>query len=170
VAAALAEAIVVSTNALQSRLAAEGFAWTNRARADTDECLIECTIFEWFLLDMAVSAGFGKRAEAVRRALAGRVLVDVQRSGVSTALLGSFDRRSHERFAEYAEALDVSSSLQPLGVAAWRHISGHNEASERMTMLLAIRARAELLRLRDFARGYHIVELPRSPLFLPDEP
>jgi hypothetical protein len=170
VAAALAEAIVVSTNALQSRLAAEGFAWTNRARTDTDECLLECTIFEWFLRDGAVSASFGKHAEAIRRALGGRVLVDLQRSRVSVACLEGFDHRSRERFTEYAEAMAVGTSLQALGAAAWRRISGDDEPSERMTMLLAIRARGELLRLRDVARSYRIVELPRSPLPLPDQP
>ena len=170
VAAALAEEIVVRTNALQTRLAAEGFAWTNRARADTDECLLECGIFEWFLRDVAVLAGFGQHAEAVRRALSGRMLVDLQRSGVSAASLESFDRCSCERFAEYAEALEASSSLQPLGATVWRRVSGSDEPSERMTMLLAIRARAELLRLRDVARGHRIVELPRSPVPLPDQP
>jgi hypothetical protein len=170
VAAALTEAIVVSTNALQHRLAAEGFAWTDRARADTDECLLECTLFEWFLRDVAAAAGFGKHAEALRRSLAGRVLVDLQRSGVSTTSLDDYDRRCRERFAEYAEAMDRGSSLQALGAAAWRRISGSGEPSERMTMLLAIRARGELLRLGDVARSYTIIELLRSPVPLPDPP
>lgn len=170
VAAALAEAIVVGTNALQSRLAAEGFAWTDPSRAVTDECLLECGIFEWFLRDVAALAGFRRHAEAVRRALAGRVLVDLQRSGLSVACLEDLDRRCRERFAEYAEALDLSASLQPLGALAWRRISGKDEPSERMTMLLAIRATAELMRLRHVARNYTIVELSRSPLPLPDQP
>lgn len=170
VAAALAEAIVLSTNALQSRLAAEGFAWTDQARADTDECLVECTLFEWFLRNAALSAGFGKHAEAIRRSLAGRVLVDLQRSGVAAAGLDGYDRRCDERFAEYAQAAAAGSSLQALGAVAWRRISGSGEPSERMTMLLAIRARGELLRLGDVARSYTIVELPRSPVPLPDPP
>jgi hypothetical protein len=169
VAAALTEEIVVSTNALQSRLAEEGFGWTDRARVDTDECLLECGIFEWFLRDFAVSAAFGRHAEAVRRALAGRMLVDLQRSGVSVASFESFDRRRHERFAEYAEALEVSSSLQPLGAAVWRRVSGSGEPSERMTMLLAIRARAELLRLEGLARKYTILQMLRSPLSMVDQ-
>jgi len=163
VAAALAEAIVESTNLLQVRLGAEGFAWTDSARANTDECLLECTIFEWFLRDIAMSYGFGRHAEAIRRALAGRVLIDLQRSGISAACFEGFDRRCRERFAEYAEAVDASSSLQPLGARAWRWISGREEPSERMTMLLAMRASGELVALRGLARNYRLVELQTSP-------
>jgi membrane-bound metal-dependent hydrolase YbcI (DUF457 family) len=54
------------------------------------------------------------------------------------------DRRYRERFREYSDALDISSSLQSLGALAWRRISGGDRPSERMTMLLAIRVRAEL--------------------------
>ena len=163
VAASLAEAIVESTNLLQVRLGHEGFAWTDPARADTEECLLECTIFEWFLRDIVVLGGFGSQAEAIRRALAGRVLIDLQRSGLSTACLEDFDRRCRERFAEYSVALDVSSSLQPLGALAWRRISGREEPSERMTMLLAMRALGELVALRGLARNYRLVELQASP-------
>lgn len=169
VAAALAEAIVESTNVLQTRLAAEGFAWTDPARADTDECLLECTIFEWCLRDFVAVDGFGPRAPAIRQTLAGRVLIDLQRSGLSVESLESFDRRHRERFAEYTDAVEVSSSLQPLGAVAWRRISGKDEPSERMTMLLAIRASTELASLRRLARNYTIVELPKSPLSLMDQ-
>lgn len=170
VAAALVETIVVSTNALQTRLGAEGFAWTDPNRAATDECLLECVIFEWFLLEVVTSAGFGSQSESIRRALPGRLLVDLQRSGLSAASLEGFDRRCRERFAEYAEALEVSSSLQPLGALAWRRISDRDEPSERMTMLLAIRASAELMRRREVARNHTIVDPPRSPLPFPDQP
>jgi len=163
VAAALAEAIVESTNLLQVRLGAEGFAWTDPARASTDECVLECTIFEWFLRDIAMSYGCGRHAEAIRRALAGRVLIDLQRSGVSTACLEGFDGRCRERFAEYTFGLGISASLQPLGALAWRRISGKEEPSERMTMLLALRASAELAALRGHTKGYRIVELAPSP-------
>ena len=144
VAASIAEAIVQSTNLLLTRLTEEGFAWTDPARADTDECLLECTILEWFIREVAVSGGFGSQTEAIRHALAGRILIDLLRSGVRPACLADFDRRHHERFREYSDALDVSSSLQSLGALAWRRISGGDRPSERMTMLLAIRVRAEL--------------------------
>lgn len=153
VAASFAEAIVESTNVLQRLLAAESFAWTDPTWADADECLLECTMFEWFLRDFVVMDGFGSRAEAIHQALAGRVLVDLQRSGLSVESLEGFDRRHRERFAEYADALEVSSSLQPLGALAWRRISGKDEPIERMTMLLAIRASAELASLRRLARN-----------------
>ena len=148
-AASLAEAIVQSANLLQLRLEEEGFAWTDSARAATDECLLECTIFEWFLRDIAASGGAGSENDAIRRAVAGRLLVDLLRSGLPVDSLGDFDRRHRERFQEYEEGLDVSSSLQALGALAWRRISGRNQPSERMTMLLAIRATAELTRYRD---------------------
>lgn len=163
VAAALVETIVVNTNALQTRLRAEGFVWADPDRAAADECLLECVIFEWFLVDVAMSAGSGGQAESIRQALPGRLLVDLQRSGLAVASLEDFDRRCRERFAEYGEALEVSSSLQPLGALAWRRISSRDEASERMTMLLAIRASAELLRLRDVVRD-PIVNPWRLPL------
>jgi hypothetical protein len=160
VAAALVETIVLNTNALQARLGAEGFVWTDPDRTATDECLLECVLFEWFLVDVAMSAEFGSRAEAVRRALPGRLLVDLQRSGLAAAALEGLHGRCGERFAEYAEALEISASLQPLGALAWRRISGRDEPSERMTMLLAIRASAELMLLRDAARN--LVDPPRA--------
>ena len=170
VAAPLAEAIVQSTNLLQTRLAAEGFGWTDPARAAADEYLLECTLFEWFLRDLVVLDGFGSQAGAVRQALGGRLLIDLQRSGLSVACLEGFDGRCRERFAEYGAALELSSSLQPLGALAWRRISGKDEPSERMTMLLANRANAELAGLRDVAQKYAIAERSGSPLPLMDRP
>lgn len=163
VAASLAEAIVVSTNVLQARLAHEGFGWTDPGRADTDECLLECMIFEWFLRDIAMSYGFGSQTGTIRHALAGRVLIDLQRSGLSAACLEGFDGRHRERFVEYTVSLGISSSLQPLGALAWRRISGSDVPSERMTMLLALRASAELAGLRGLAEKYRVVELAPSP-------
>jgi hypothetical protein len=170
VAASLAEAIIQSTNLLRTRLAAEGFGWTDPARAAADECLLECTLFEWFLRDLVVLDGFGSQAGTVRQALGGRLLIDLQRSGLSVACLAGFDGRCRERFAEYGAALELSSSLQPLGALAWRRISGKDEPSERMTMLLANRANAELAGLRDVAQKYAIVERSGSPLPLMDRP
>ena len=148
VAAGLAETIVQSADLLHLRLEEEGFAWTDPDRAGTDECLLECTIFEWFLREIVVSDGSESRTEAVRRALAGRLVIDLLRSGFSAASLGDFDQRHRERFREYTEGLAVSSSLQALGALAWRRISGRDQPSERMTMLLAVRANAELARYR----------------------
>jgi hypothetical protein len=170
VAASLAEVIVESTNLLQVRLGNEGFRWTNPTRADTDECLLECTIFEWFLRDIAMSYEFGGQTGPIRQALAGRVLIDLQRSGVSVTCLEPFEAHYRERFAEYTVSLGISSSLQPLGARAWRRISGGDEPSERMTMLLARRASAELAGLRDLAEDYRIVELAPSPSPPADQP
>jgi len=153
VAASLTEAIVVSTNVLRSRLQDEGLARSHPARFESDECLLECALFEWFLRDIALIE-FGRHAEGIRRALGGRLLIDLQRSAISPGSLKDFDQVSHERFAEYQEALEASWSLQALGHRAWLRISGTGEPSERMTMLLAIRARAELERLRGIGREY----------------
>jgi len=147
-AASLTEAIVLSTSVLRSRLQDEGFARSHPARFASDECLLECALFEWFLRDLALIDESGRDAEDIRRALRGRLLIDLQRNGVSPASLEGFDQVSHERFAEYREALESGSSLQALGHRVWLRISGTGEASERMTMLLAIRARAELQKLR----------------------
>ena len=143
-AASLAEAIIRNTNSLQARIEAEGFARIDPARATSDECLLECLIFEWFLRHVMASPGLAGGTKAISRALAGRLLIDLQRSGLSVPGLDNFDQRQRDRFEEYAEALDVSSSLQPLGALAWRRISGDGQPSERMTMLLAVRARTEL--------------------------
>lgn len=160
VAAYIAEAIVDSTNLLRTRLEEEGLRWADPGRFDSDECLLECTLFEWFLRDIVVSAEFGRQAEAIRRALAGRVLIDLQRCGLSQTCLADFDRRQQARLDEYHEALKAGSSLQAFGAVAWLRISGSSEPCERMTMLLAVRATAELRALHGFAKGYTLVELP----------
>lgn len=151
VAAGLVEAIVESADKLLLRLEEEGFAWTDPDRAGADECLLECAMFEWFLRDIMMSDGSDGRTEAVRRSLGGRLVIDLLRSGLSAASLRDFDRRQRERFQEYTEGFAVSSSLQPLGALAWRRISGRDQPSERMTMLLAVRATAELARYRNLS-------------------
>jgi hypothetical protein len=157
VAATIAAAIVEGTNVLLARLSEQGFAWTHPARTGADECLVECVLFEWFLRDLAISYGSGGGMEALRQALAGRVLSDLQRSGLSSGSVADFDLRHRERFAEYTFSVGLGASLQSLGALAWRRISGSDQPSERMTMLLAIRASGELERLRGLAEGYHIV-------------
>ena len=162
-AATIAEAITAGTNALLARLAEQGFAWTHPARTGADECLVECVLFEWFLRDLAMSYGSGGGSKAIRDALAAQVLVDLQRNGLSSGSLADFDRRHRERFAEYTFSVGLGASLQSLGALAWRRISGSDQPSERMTMLLAIRASGELARLRRLAGGYRIVARAQSP-------
>ena len=65
-------------------------------------------IYEWFLRDIAGVGGTGGQAEGVRRAVAGRLLVDLQHSGLSPVCLLDLDRRHDERFREYAEGLEAS--------------------------------------------------------------
>ena len=163
VAASLAQSIVESTNALLERLEAEGFSRADPVRARSDECLLECTLFEWFLRDVEVTREFGGSTAAVREALAGRLVIDLERSGVTPSCLRDFDERCRNRSAEYAAALALSSSLQPLGAAVWTRISGGREPSERMTMLVAVRASAELARLKGLGARYRIVGTLPSP-------
>jgi hypothetical protein len=162
VAASVAESIVEGTNVLLARLAEQGFTWTHPARASADACLLECVLFEWFLRDLANSCGSGGGTKAIRAALAGRVLVDLQRSGLSAVSLTDFDSHQRERFAEYTFSVGLGASLQPLGALAWQRISGSDQPSERMTMLLAIRASGELARLRGLTEGYRIVAHAQS--------
>ena len=145
-AAPIADAIVEGTNMLLARLAEQGFAWTHPGRARADECLLECVLFEWFLRDLAMSYGSARETTSIRAALAGRVLVNLQLSGLSPDSLWDFERRHQERFAEYTFSTGLGASLQPLGSLAWLRISGSDQPSERMTMLLAVRANAELVR------------------------
>ncbi len=162
VAASIAEAIVEGTNVLVARLAEQGFTWTHPARASADECLLECVLFEWFLQHLAISYGSGGGTKAIREALAGRILVDLQRSGLSSDSLADFDRHHRARFDEYTFSVGLGASLQPLGALAWQRISGSDQPSERMTMLLSMRACGELARLRVFTEGYGMVAHSQS--------
>jgi len=163
VAAAIADEIVEGTNVLLTRLAEQGFGWTHAARTGSDECLLECVLFEWFLRDLAMSYASERETRAIRAALVGRVLIDLQRTGLSAGCLGDFDRRHQDRLAEYTFSAGLGASLQPLGALAWQRISGNDQPSERMTMLLAIRASAELARVRGFTESYRIVAHAQSP-------
>jgi hypothetical protein len=108
------------------------------------------------LLERLEAEGFGRADPAI--------MIDLERSGVPPSCLHDFDKCCRARFAAYTDALAVSSSLQPLGAAVWTRISGSREPSERMTMLLAVRASAELARLRGLASSYRIVAaLPVPP-------
>src|SRR5712691_2117353 len=150
IAASVAEAIVESTNVLRAHLEAEGLGRTTPELVIDDEVLLECTLFECFLHEAVVILEFGRHAEAIRQALAGRLLIELCRSGVSVGALTDFGRRWVERFPEYAEATAAGESLQALGSLACLRIFGRAEASERGTMLLARRASAKLAALRGF--------------------
>lgn len=161
-AASLAEGVVRGTNLLRTRLEEQGFARADVKRFESEACILECLLFEWFLRDVVVSIEFARRAGAIRRALAKRLSLDLDRSGLSPAALLDFDRLCRQRFAEYEEAMGTTSSLQDLGGLAWRHISSRDEPDERMTMLLAVRATAELRALRGLGQRYALLSIPRQ--------
>lgn len=162
IAASVADAIIQSTNRLRTRLMEEGIGRDTLERFDSSECVLECTLFEWFLHDVLIIMEMGRRAEAVRRALASRVLTDLFRSGLSMDCLSGFDGRWVDRFAEYMEATATGESLQALGGLACRRIFGRTEDSERGAMFLARRASAKLAGPRGFMVPSWVVERGRA--------
>ncbi len=162
IAASLAEGVTRSTNLLRIRLQAESFSYADLKRFESEACILECLVFEWFLRDIIVSVELGRHTTAVQRALAQRLAKDLDRSGLSPAALLDITRLRRERFAEYRDALGVGISLQTLGERAWLRIANAEEPSDRMTMLLAMRAMAELRALRGLGKRYIIISAPRA--------
>jgi hypothetical protein len=109
-----------------------------------------------------VTVEFGRHTDTVRQVLAKRLAYDLDRTGLSPAVLLDFARLRRERFGEYRSCTGVSISLQSLGMLAWRRIADTVEPSDRMTMFLAMRATAELQALRGLGKRYIIMTPPRS--------
>jgi hypothetical protein len=162
VAASLAEGVIRSTNLLRIRLQEEGLAHASQKRFESEACILECLLFEWFLRDVVVAVEFGRHTETVRQSLAKRLANDLDRTGLSPAVLLDFARLRRQRFAEYRAATGVSISLQTLGALAWRRIADTAGPSDRMTMFLAMRATAELQALRGLGKRYILMTPPRS--------
>ena len=169
IAASLAEGTTRSTNLLRIRLQEEGFSHADRKRFESEACILECLLFEWFLRDIIVSVEFGRHTGTIRRALAGQVKRDLDRSGLSPAVLLDFERLRRERFAEYRDALGAGASLQTLGRLAWLRMADTDEPSDRMTMFLAMRATAELQALRGLGKRYSLISAPRPFSAFPNE-
>ncbi len=169
VAASLAEGVTRSTNLLRIRLEEQGLSRADRKRFESEACILECLLFEWFLRDIVVAVEFGRHTDSIRRTLAKRLTEDLDRSGLSPAVLLDFARLHRERFAEYREAAGLSISLQALGTLAWHRIADTDEPSERMTMFLAMRATAELQALRGFGKRFILITAPRSFFSAPSE-
>jgi hypothetical protein len=161
VAASLSEGIIRSTNLLRIRLLEQAASRADRKRFESEACILECLLFEWFLRDVVVAVEFGRHTDAIRKALGGRLTRDMDRSGLSPAVLLDFTRLQRERFDEYRNALGASISLQVLGHEAWLRIADTDEPSDRMTMLLAMRATAELQALRGLGRPYVLINPSR---------
>jgi len=160
VAASLSEGIIRSTNLLRIRLLEQASSRADRKRFESEACILECLLFEWFLRDVVVAVEFGRHTDAIRKALGERLTRDMDRSGLSPAVLLDFGRLQRERFDEYRNALGASISLQVLGQEAWLRIVNIDEPSDRMTMLLAMRATAELQALRGLGRRYVVISTP----------
>jgi hypothetical protein len=169
IAASLAEGIIHGTNVLRARLKEQQFQSRDPKRFESDACIVECVLFEWFLRDHVISAEFGRHRGAIRKALAVRLRTDLERSGLSPACLMDFDRLHSRCFEEYWKAFEATSSLQELGAVAWLRIVGGDEPSERMTMLLAVRAAAKLRALQGLGRRYTVIGPIRANLRPPFE-
>jgi hypothetical protein len=169
VATLLADSVTRSTNLLRVRLDVEVHSRDDRKRFESEACVLECLLFEWFLRDLIVGVEFGRDANVLRETLARRLAEDLDRSGLSPAVLLDFTRLRHKRFAEYEEAAGVSISLQTLGNLAWRRIADTDGPSDRMTMFLSIRATAELQALRGLGKRYLLLVPPRSFFSSPSE-
>lgn len=169
VGAFLAEGVTRSTNILRIRLQEQGFAHVDQKRFESEACIRECLLFEWFLRDIVVAVEFGRHTEPIRKALATRMSRDLDRSGLPPAVLQDLERVRHERFAEYRDSTGVSISLQTLGTLAWQRIADADDPSDRMTMFLSMRATAELQALRGLGKRYIIMTLPRSLFSAPSE-
>jgi hypothetical protein len=167
IAASLAEGIVQGTNLLRARLEEQGFPSSDPKRFESEPCVLECVLFEWFLRDLVISAEFGRHRSRIRGALAGRLRTDLERSGLSPTCLLHFDRLQYQRFKEYSETFEATSSLQELGAAAWLRIVGSHEPSDRMIMLLALRATATLRALQGLGKRYTVTGPITARLRLP---
>jgi hypothetical protein len=120
IAASVAEGVTRSTNVLRIRLQEEGFRPADHKRFESEACIRECLLFEWFLRDIVVTVEFGRHTDTVRQAVTRRLANDLDRTGLSPAVLLDFARLRGERFDEYRSATGVSISLQSLGTLAWR--------------------------------------------------
>jgi hypothetical protein len=118
---------------------------------------------------VVVAIEFGRHADVIRKALGERLTRDMDRSGLSPAVLLDFARLHRERFDEYRNALGAGISLQVLGRGAWLQIADTDEPSDRMTMFLAIRATAELRALRGLGRRYVLMSASRPFTGVGDE-
>ena len=164
IAASLAAGIIEGTNVLRARLKEEQFPSRDPKRFESDECIVECVLFEWFLRDLVIAAEFGRHRSAISKALAGRLRTDLERSGLSTACLMDFDLLHSRRFAEYWHAFEAAFSLQEPGAVAWLRIGGSDEPSDRMTTLLAVRATAKVQALQGLGKRYTVIDPIRARL------
>src|SRR6185437_1637844 len=85
VATLLADSVTRSTNLLRVRLDVELHSRDDRKRFESEACVLECLLFEWFLRDLIVGVEFGRDANVLRETLARRLAEDLDRSGLSPA-------------------------------------------------------------------------------------
>ncbi len=67
VAASLAGGVTRSTNLLRVRLEEQGVSRADRKRFESEACILECLLFEWFLRDIVVALEFGRHTDTIQR-------------------------------------------------------------------------------------------------------
>src|SRR4030095_16277170 len=88
VAASLSDGIIRSTNLLRCRSLKEPSSRADRKRFESEACILECLLFEWFLRDVVVAVEFGQHINGISKGLGERLTRDMDRSGPSpTGLL-----------------------------------------------------------------------------------
>src|SRR5260370_16680383 len=92
VAASLSDGVIRSTNLLRIRLLEEAFSHTDRKRFESEACILEGLLFEWFLRDIVVAVEFGRHTATIQKALVGRLMRALARTGPSPAVLLDFPR------------------------------------------------------------------------------
>jgi hypothetical protein len=77
VAASLAAGVTRSTNLLRVGLEEQGLSRADRKRFESEACILECLLFEWFLRDFIVALEFGRHTDTIQQALAKRLAADL---------------------------------------------------------------------------------------------
>jgi hypothetical protein len=105
IAASLAEGTIHGTNILRTRRREQAFPSTAPKRFNSEECVRECVLCEWFLRDLVISVESGRHRATIRRALVERLRLDLERSGLSPEWLLQLDRLHLSRFTEYSHSV-----------------------------------------------------------------
>src|SRR5262245_42192349 len=82
VAASRADGIIRSTNLGRIRLLEQASSRADRKRFESEACILECLLFEWFLREVVVAVEFERHISVSRKALGERLMRDMDRSGL----------------------------------------------------------------------------------------
>ena len=146
IALALARSILQSTDSLMSALIERGDLSTDPDSPNSSLVRLECLVFCWFLLDIAVYYGFGPHADAIREKLPLCLYHTLVESGTPIEILKPLEGHRRTRFTEYSQALPsdiVHGSFLSLARLAWQRIGSGLPTSYTAVSMLEIH-RAEI--------------------------